>query len=170
MSNKDSSDSSPPSPVEVSLSQHWRCIACGHYETEDLVCCGSCHRFRGVGLSDEPLIAVAPLSGEETEASQKSPEDQRLLSVAFERLQELFQRAQSEGRSLNEADRAKLYETLLVSFLKIEREEVRRVAFRESFQEDREERKRAHMIHLSIIWFLGICTGFALYFALDTVR
>lgn len=170
MNSRDPSDSNPPSSVELRLSRHWRCVACGHYETLELVRCSSCQRFRGVGLSDEPLIAVAPMSKEESTSSQKKPEDQRLLGVAFDRLQELFKKAQAEGRTLNEADRAQLYETLLVSFLKIEREEVRRVAFREAFQEDREERKRAHMIHLSIIWFLGICTGFALYFALDVVR
>ena len=170
MSNRDPSDSSPPPPPDMKLPQHWSCVACGHYETSETIRCSSCDRFRGLGVADEPLIAIAPMSGEESESNQKSPEDQRLLGVAFDRLQELFKRAQAEGRTLNEADRAKLYETLLISFLKIEREEVRRVAFRESFQEDREERKRSHMIHLSIIWFLGICTGFALYFALDSVR
>ena len=167
-SESEESESEEPSRPPLPLEEHWSCVACGHYETFEFVRCGGCKRFRILTLSDTPILAKSPIMIPEEVST--SPEDQRLLNVAFERLQELFLKAQVEGRTLDEADRAKLYETLLISFLKIEREEVRRVAFRDVFQEGREEKKRSHMIHLSIIWFLGICTGFALYFALDSVR
>ena len=151
--------------------QHWICMVCHHYEVHNALVCGSCKRFKSLILGQQAPIIKAPISKANQHAEDEmESEDQQLLDVAFRRLQELVNRAQKEGRDLDDADRASLYENLLVSFLKIEREKARKVAFLDIFQEDREEKKRNHMLHLSIIWFLGICTGFALYFALESVK
>ena len=98
----------------------------------------------------------------------KRQEDE-VLSLALNRLQQLFVRAQEEGHLLSDGERADLYEALLKSLLKIERTEIKRAAIKQIFKQEREERQRSHMIHLSLIWFLGICTGFALYFGLEFV-
>ena len=151
--------------------KHWVCMACHHYEVNNALVCGSCNRYKSFFFEHQAPIIKAPISkaNQQVEADVES-EDQQLLDVAFRRLQELVNRAQKEGRHLDDADRASLYENLLISLLKIEREKARKAAFLDIFQEDRDEKKRNHMLHLSIIWFLGICTGFALYFALESVK
>jgi hypothetical protein len=100
-------------------------------------------------------------------SSDRDPED--ALTLALARLQQLFVRSQEEGRELSAEDQAEVYETLLRSLLKIERSEMRRTLIKKIFQQEREERQRTHMIHLSLIWFLGICMGFFLYLGLELV-
>jgi hypothetical protein len=186
MSEHNQNDSSPPSAsqhdeseaFELDVSEmtlpieaHWICIACHHYEIQNPIICGSCHRYKSnLFMSQAPVIKAPVSKASLHQEEQSESEDQQLLDVAFSRLQDLVSRAQKEGRSLDDADRAKLYENLLISLLKIEREKARKAAFLDIFQEEREEKKRNHMLHLSIIWFLGICTGFALYFALEAVK
>ena len=184
MSKHNSSDSSPPmtEPLDekigeevnelatLPIEEHWLCVACEHYEIFSKIRCGSCLRFRALFQVQENLVVKVPKSQQQiTKKEEPGIDEQELLDLAFKRLQSLFQRAQKEGRTFSGDDRAQLYETLLLSFLKIEREEVRKYYLHHILQEEREERKRSHMIHLSIIWFLGICTGFALYFALESV-
>ena len=186
MSEHDYTDSTPPtseqteeaesslssSPEALPIEEHWICIACNHYEVFNPLRCSACQCFKSITLTGEDLPVIkAPISrSRHSEGQEASPEDQKLLDLAFKRIHELFSRAQKEGRTLTESDRVTLYENLLISLLKVEREEVRKAAFLEVFKEDRQEKRQSHMLHLSIIWFLGICTGFALYFALESVR
>ena len=65
--------------------------------------------------------------------------------------------------SLNTPDRAELYESLLTSLLKVEREHLRRALL----EQLNEEQRRRHMRHLTFTWVLGWLTGIAFYFALE---
>jgi hypothetical protein len=185
MSENDYTDSTPPlvenaEEIEeetisveeaMPIEEHWICIACSHYEVFHPLRCSACQCFKTFSISGDMPVLKAPVSRDHhSDDRERSSEDQKLLDLAFQRIHELFRKAQKEGRSLTESDRVVLYENLLISLLKVEREEVRKASFLEVFQEDREEKRHSHMLHLSIIWFLGICTGFALYFALESVR
>ena len=90
---------------------------------------------------------------------------ENVLERALEGLNSLFERAQRERREMTPEELSSVYESLLTSFLRIEREQLRQKVYRESSA----ELKRQHMKHLSLIWFLGICTGLALYYALQTI-
>ena len=149
-------------------SDQWRCHRCGHLEEQSSVRCTSCSCLR-LPTTLLPSLETASLRSPSQDDSAEKMSRDEALEVAIERLQKLFTRAQREGTSLSDADRAQLYEALLSSLLKAERTTVRRATFKEFFAREREAQRRAHMIHLSVIWFLGICTGLALYFGLEAV-
>lgn len=155
----------------LGLGEQWRCVVCDHLETHNKVRCSSCHYWRAEfsTSSGEPLNTNAVHGAQAQSSPSDKAGDEEVLETAFTRLQKLFVRAQQEGRSLGDAERARLYEALLLSLFKIERASIKKVMLKDFFHQEREERRRAHMIHLSIIWFLGICTGFALYFGLQSV-
>jgi hypothetical protein len=153
---------------ELALGEQWRCILCDQIEVYSSVRCGSCNYWRAELSSNQPLNTNAVHSRHVQKTPDKASDDE-VLETAFARLQKLFTRAQKEGRTLGDAERASLYEALLLSLFKIERASIKKVMLKDFFRQEREDRRRAHMIHLSIIWFLGICTGFALYFGLQSV-
>ena len=163
-----SEETQTPSLGELALGEQWRCVLCDHLETHSSVRCSSCNYWRAELSSNQPLNTNAVHSTHVQKPPEKASDDE-VLETAFARLQKLFTRAQKEGRTLGDAERAGLYEALLLSLFKIERASIKKVMLKDFFHQEREDRRRAHMIHLSIIWFLGICTGFALYFGLQSV-
>ena len=130
--------------------------------------CSSCRYWRVELACSQPLNTNAVHSKHVNHISDQSSDDE-VLATTFARLQTLFARAQQEGKTLGDKEQARLYEALLISLLRIERASIKKVMLKDFFGQEREERRRTHMIHLSIIWFLGICTGFALYFGLQSV-
>ena len=202
-SSKSPTKDAAETTLELESSSIWQCLLCDHLESQSSIRCSQCSYWR-VGSWGVEALDINPvsggegidsslgmsgnaaddesgdtLSGEVSGESGKSAEHTRednLLNHAFARLQRLFIRAQKEGRTLGDAERAEVYEALLQSLLKIERAEIKRATIKHAFQQEREElqrerdeRKRAHMIHLSLIWFLGICVGFVLYAGLQHV-
>ena len=147
----------------------WHCAVCGHIERKSKIRCGACQYYKAPSIQQK-LEAISPVVSHVANPSAGQPADEQdILNLALERLQKLFIRAQNEGHTLSVGDRAELFENLLISMLKIERAEARRSAQRAVFEDERDKLKRKHMRHLSLIWFLGICTGFLLYFGLQTV-
>jgi len=153
---------------ELALGEQWRCVLCDHLEAHSTVRCSQCHYWRADISFHQPLDTSSVYS-EHVKATTEKLSDKEVLDTALSRLQRLFIRAQSEGRSLGDAERARLYEALLLSLFRIERTSIKKMMIKDLFRTEREERRRAHMVHLSMIWFLGICTGFALYFGLQSV-
>lgn len=147
--------------------EEWRCQMCDHLEDQSAVRCGSCQYWRVSLTLLEPLNTASVQSSKSRTPSKLSNDE--ALDVAIDRLQSLFTRAQKEREALSDHDRAQLYEALLSSLLKAERTSIKRSLLKEYFAQEREAQRRAHMIHLSVIWFLGVCTGLALYFGLQSV-
>ena len=170
----------------------WQCVLCDHLESQSSVRCSQCNYWRvdvwgadavdtnAVSSRDSNMQGETESGDEERDADQQARSRERrgdrVLTHAFAKLQKLFVRAQREGRKLGDGERAEVYEALLQSLLKIERAEIKRATIkrafereREELEQEREELRRAHMIHLSLIWFLGICVGFALYAGLEYV-
>lgn len=161
-------ENSPASVARVlPPSEWWRCSVCREIEQQSRVRCEACSYLKPPQLS-EPLWGISPQSRSRDQKVETVDENE-VLERAFEKLKKLAMRAQQEGGKLSAADRADLFEGLLLSLIKIERGEARRALVRAFMEEEVEQRKRKHMLHLSLIWFLGICTGFALYFGLQSV-
>jgi hypothetical protein len=142
----------------------WRCRLCGHFELTGGMKCASCGYLRvGIGSIDPIATLESPLPRIEKEPLSLPKAE--VLERALEGLNSLFERAQRERREMTPEELSSVYESLLTSFLRIEREQLRQKVYRESSA----ELKRQHMKHLSLIWFLGICTGLALSYALQTI-
>ena len=167
MNQQDPSNADHPEGADtLSLVEPWRCRRCDHLEDQSAVRCGSCCSLN-VRVSPARTLDVTSVRSSKRSAPKRS--DDELLEVAIDRLQSLFTRAQHDGEMLSDADRAQLYEALLSSLLKVERTSIKRAMLRELLTQEREALRRKYMRHLSVIWFLGICTGLALYFGLEAV-
>ena len=92
-------------------------------------------------------------------------DDKTLLDAAFRSVERLFERVRAEGGTLSDAERANLYESLLLSLLKVEREHLRRALL----QEERERQRHLQMRQVSLIWVFGWLMGILFYFALQSL-
>ena len=120
---------------------------------------GAEQRERGEGKG-------APRALRSGDSSKSDDEDDKaLLDAAFRSVERLFERVRSEGGTLSDAERADLYESLLLSLLKVEREHLRRALV----VEEKERVRRLQMRQISIIWVLGWLMGILFYFALSSI-
>ena len=85
---------------------------------------------------------------------------------SLSKLLTIWQKAQSKKSQLTPHQKVDLYESLLAYFLQQHHQESRK----NYWQLIHKEYKRKAMKNLTIIWFLGICTGLAFYYALDAMR
>lgn len=165
--------------------QPQRCRVCGHLDVFPTSRCSSCSYLRSplslFGMieadmppskrDDAPSKARrgkggAPRSLSSADSSSLEGEDDRaLLDAAFKSVERLFERVRAEGGSLSDAERADLYESLLLSLLKVEREHLRRALL----QQEGERVKRLQMRQISFIWVSGWLLGILFYFALSSI-
>ena len=161
-------------------SKIWRCQVCGHMETNHSLQCSECSYFR---LDDLPWIQAespqlpAKLTSQKTSSIDSTsstessstvgddPDEQVLIELAFSHLESLFERARVEGHTLSTQEQADIYRSLLGSFLKLERQKIRRFLLDQEAENMRQEQMRK----LSLVWFLGIAFGLILAYLLGLV-
>jgi hypothetical protein len=88
-----------------------------------------------------------------------------MLDAAFKSVERLFERVRAEGDGFSDIERADLYESLLLSLLKVEREHLRKALL----LQEGERSKRRQMRLLSLIWVSGWLVGILFYFALSSI-
>ena len=158
--------------------QAQRCRVCGHLDVFPAARCSSCSYLRSpLGLFGEIEADTPPGLSPEAEGAPprdlssadssrlEGEDDRAILDAAFLSVGRLFERVRSEGGTLSDAERAELYESLLLSLLKVEREHLRRALLKE----EQSRAKRAHMKQLSLIWVSGWLIGIIFYFALSAL-
>jgi len=159
--------------------QPQRCRVCGHLDVFPTSRCSSCSYLRsplslfGMIEADMPPSRReerSPRSGRAPQGAtqpseQKATEDQAMLDAAFKSVERLFERVRAEGDGFSDIERADLYESLLLSLLKVEREHLRKALL----LQEGERSKRRQMRLLSLIWVSGWLVGILFYFALSSI-
>ena len=175
----------------MSLSSLQRCVVCGHLDVFPKLHCTHCgFLLSSLDLCDEveadlpaayraprlkgppPLPATlgaplgAPLGGAQQpkEQSPSREAERQLLEAALERVGALAARVR-DSQKLSAEDRAELYESLLISLLKIERQGLREGAL----ALEREAARQRHLRHMALIGVGGWLLGVLFYFALQSV-
>jgi hypothetical protein len=137
-----------------------QCVNCQHLNGLDLSRCEKCNYFL---ISVEMVEAVAPRKSNDAPSSAKTDAtDQEYLNLAFQQLLLLVERAKREQNHMSDADRASVYEGLLTSFLKMEREKIRRNVL--LYEKDNVQ--VTHKRLLIALWGLGMLSGVLLMTAL----
>lgn len=158
--------------------QPQRCRVCGHLDVFPTSRCSSCSYLRSP-LNLFGLIEADMPPARATEAKKAPPrlmssaesktieqdDDRALLDAAFKSVERLFERVRAEGGELSDAERAQLYESLLLSLLKVEREHLRRALLKQ----ESERARHLRMKQISLIWILGWLVGILFYFALSSL-
>ncbi len=170
----------------MSLSTLQRCVVCGHLDVFPKLHCTHCgFLLASLDLCDEveadlpaayraprlkgppPLPAAlgAPLGAQQPKEQSPSREaERRLLEAALERVGALAARVR-DSEALSVEERAGLYESLLISLLKIERQGLREGAL----ALEREAARQRHLRHMALIGVGGWLLGVLFYFALQSV-
>ena len=160
----------------------WTCKACGEVDLGDGLQCAECGYFRyQVWREEQPPTADAPkkvnkrlrsLIDSQTPNYTLAPKSiksnytiQNVLEETSQAFTRLALRAKIEGREVSELERVDVYREALCTLLETERPYVREALFKEQ----RDRLKHKYMTHLTLMWFLGILTGLALYFALASL-
>lgn len=162
--------------------QPQRCRVCGHLDVFPTSRCSSCSYLRsplslfGMIEADMPpgrreekptRSGRAPQKNAEgdEQASGKGADDKVLLDAAFKSVERLFERVRAEGEGFSDTERAELYESLLLSLLKVEREHLREALLKQ----EGERSRRLQMRQISLIWVSGWLLGILFYFALSVI-
>ena len=155
--NSNQSNENPS--IELLEPFDWRCKACGHVESPQHVRCTECSYLRLPTLINQSVDAESPSVRkddiEPDESCAVKVDDDALLHIALQQIELLFDRVRSDRRLFTDLERGELYEHLLTSLLKAEREKIRRHLVRY-------ERERLHAgsrLKLSILWLSGFMVG-----------
>ncbi len=130
-----------------------QCVNCNHLNAIELSKCEKCDYFL---INVEAVEAVAPRRSHDAPSGPKTDVvDQEYLNLAFQQLLLLVERAHREQNQMSDIDRATVYEGLLTSFLKMEREKIRRNVL----LYEKNNVQVTHKRLLIALWGLGMLSG-----------
>jgi hypothetical protein len=130
------------------------CLNCDHLNAGELSKCEKCDYF--LFTPTESIEAFAPRKQTDAPSGAKTDlKDQEYLNMAFQQILLLFERAQREHFKMTDQERANVYESLLTSFLKMEREKIRR----DVILWEKNNIKVTHQRLLLSLWGIGMLSG-----------